>query len=281
MMRIMALLAAVLAVGCENEDPDERWLRDLKSPEQSIRSYAAARLGEIRTGPRQSYDLTVGAGPLPMTPREQRIVDALNQMIIDDEDPYGGAHLSAAMALANLRPPGQQPGLVHCVITDMYTVNQCMRAIITMATPDVLAELLPLTLMDRDRGRGQIPVSQHVIFRLRETGAAILPGVRAVIEADEDLALARTVIYELLHSWDSYRAPDGTAEILVRALQSRFAEVRFEALYALEANEFEHERAAVAALVTDPDPNVRTKATAMLEGRLWDPRMEEREVDQR
>lgn len=277
-------VALLVLMACAKPDPVEKWLKDLRSEDPYTRRMAAARLGELRPGYVRFNELTIGAGPLPLDERLQRVVDALNDALMVDEGYYDLSHGLMAWAIAQLRAPGLQPGLVRCVRANQPTAGTCMDAIIKIATPDVLAEVLPLLLLDDRPEAGVSSVADNVRGALFDTGEAYLPGVRAVVEADDDGELSSTVIRKLL--WrhkDSGLPPlpaDGE-EILVLGLGSRFAEVRYQALYALEVSGYAQKRSAeITALVDDQNENVRTKARAMLEGREWyRPDSDEREVD--
>lgn len=289
MIRAALACMLVLSASCEKRDRMEEWIRDLESEDDGTRGLAATRLGEL--GPVPFDEIRVGAGPLPLGPREQRAVDALNDALLVDEGSYELSHRSMAMALARLRPAGLQPGLVRCVVAHGPSAGRCMDAIVKIATPDVLAEMLPLLLLD-ERRRGETSVGEHVKFGLKQTGAAILPAVRAVVEADDSLELSRAVIKDLLwrpmyplkrmddasvRAEDALRGADrsdgpvlpGTDEILVIGLRSQYAEVRYWALAALESIGFDNWLTEVSAMLEDPDEDVRTKAKAMLEGRWW------------
>lgn len=279
-MTFRAAVALILVVGCNQPDRVERWIRDLRSEDAMTRSYAAARLGEIRHEPRLPYHLLpIGSGPLPLRPNETRIIAALNDLLIEDDSIDGGPRLSAITALAQLRPPGPQPGLMHCIVHDVHLDTECMDVLIRIGEPAVIVETFPLLLATRPRGSRVGTVADTVRAGLQQCGDALGPAIREVLEVDDDVELERAVIHDLLRTFGGdMTVPTGSIELLEIALRSRFAEVRYQALDAIADLGLGEARTAVLALTEDPNLDVRTKAAAILDGRPWD-RTQEREVE--
>lgn len=247
---VAAFALGVLHItGCTSRA--DELLEQLESDDPAKRRDAIRGLVRLRYGDRV-LDLNLpqpGEGPVALRGDEPKIIRALTRVIRDDPDHH--VRYQAALAMGHLRPPGRNDALLDCAANDLRAGHMCATALLAVADPANLEDMVGMLGPDRRAGRNTINVD------IGKVGPTVLPYLAELVRQDRE-DVARPAIYAL--------ADVGTPEaywVIADALRSPRSLHRYAAIASL-AEAGPAYRPLIERYLTDPSDGVRAMAARVL-----------------